>query len=67
MGANSPYEKAQKLLELAKEESDSEIRKLRLLAAKRYFNADIRGITSRRQSRGVLIFLLFYVVIISTV
>ncbi len=43
MPRKSPYDKGNELLELAKKETDPEIRKLRIQSAKKYFNVDLQA------------------------
>lgn len=62
MSRKSFYEKANELIELAKEEENPEIRVLRLRAAKKYYKADVPG-----AKPGFLVFFLFYAVIFATI
>lgn len=68
IGRKSFYEKANKLMELATKEKDPAIRRLRLRAARKYYEADISKAMGKqpRFMKDIFILLLFYVVIFVT-
>jgi uncharacterized ion transporter superfamily protein YfcC len=68
MNHKSPYEKANELIKLAKQEKNPVIRKLRLRAAEKYYQADVSKVMKPKRdfTKDLLVILLFYVVIVGT-
>lgn len=64
----SPYEKANELIELAKQVTDPAIRKPILDAIERYYRVDVTIIIEKKPdpTKDILVLLLFYVVIFAT-
>lgn len=63
MPRKSLYDKGNELLELAKQETDPEIRKLRVQAAKRYFNVDLQ---TTHHILNAIVILVSYIILIAS-